>query len=61
MSAPQLPVMTASAPDAMIFWTYGEKSFTLPIGCSSLPTTWMSGRFWPSMVTAASATAFPNE
>ena len=61
MSAPQLPVITASAPEAMIFCTYGEKSLTLPIGCSSLPTIWMSGRFLPSMLTAASATAFPKE
>ncbi len=53
--------MTASAPAATIFWMYGEKSFTLPIGCSSLPTIWMSGRFLPSMLTAPSATAFPNE
>ena len=61
MSAPQFPVITASAPEARIFWTYGEKSRTLPMGCSSLPTTWISGRFCFSIETAASATAFPNE
>ena len=44
MSGPQLPVSTAWAPEALILVVYGEKSFTLPSGISSSPTTFTSGR-----------------
>ena len=42
-SAPQLPVMTVSAPDALILAMYGEKSLTCAIGCRSSPAILMSG------------------
>ena len=37
------------------------RSVILSSGCSSSPTTWMSGRFCLSMATAAPRTACPNE
>ena len=61
MSLLQLPVMTLSAPEALIFATYGEKSCTFCSGCSSSPTIWTSGRLAASIFVAAAATALPNE
>ena len=58
MSLLQLPVITVSAPEALILATYGEKSVTFCSGCSSSPTISMSGRFfgehgrWPPPRTA---------
>jgi len=60
MSLPQLPVMTLSAPAALIFETYGAKSFTLPTGCRSSPTISTSGRFCASIAFAALETPWPK-
>jgi hypothetical protein len=61
MSLLQLPVITVSAPAALILATYGEKSLTFCSGCSSSPTILMSGRDSASILLAAAATALPNE
>ena len=60
MSGPQLPVIRAWAPDALIFVTYGEKSLTLPRGISSSPTTFTSGRSLARKVFTSRCTDWPN-